>query len=73
MAAIWCEILGVEQIGERDNFFELGGTSLAATQLIERIEGELGLAIDLSDLVFQTLDQVRASARDLSSSRQSDG
>lgn len=73
MASIWCEILGVEQIGERDNFFELGGTSLAATQLIERIEGELGLAIDLSDLVFQTFDQVRASARDLSSSRQTDG
>src|SRR5690348_17434624 len=33
MAAIWHEVLGVDQIGIDDNFFALGGHSLLLTQL----------------------------------------
>ena len=28
LAQIWCEVLGIEQIGRHDNFFELGGDSI---------------------------------------------
>ena len=31
MAAIWQEVLDVEQVGLRDNFFDLGGESFSAT------------------------------------------
>lgn len=37
IAAIWQEVLGLEQIGITDNFFELGGHSLLATQVISRL------------------------------------
>jgi amino acid adenylation domain-containing protein len=37
LAALWGEVLGLEQVGRSDNFFELGGHSLLATQLVARI------------------------------------
>jgi len=38
VATIWCEVLGVKQVGKDDNFFMLGGHSLLATRLISRLE-----------------------------------
>jgi acyl carrier protein len=37
LAAIWAEVLGLEQIGIHDNFFALGGHSLLATCVITRV------------------------------------
>ncbi|HLX70610.1 MAG TPA: amino acid adenylation domain-containing protein, partial [Verrucomicrobiae bacterium] len=37
LAAIWCEVLGVERVGANDNFFELGGHSLLAMQVLSRV------------------------------------
>jgi acyl transferase domain-containing protein len=37
IAAIWEEMLGVEDIGVHDDFFELGGHSLLLTQAITRV------------------------------------
>ena len=41
---IWCETLGVPQVGPRDNFFALGGHSLLAIQLHRTLRDRLGLA-----------------------------
>jgi surfactin family lipopeptide synthetase A len=37
LADIWCDVLGIEEIGVNDDFFELGGHSLTGALLIFRI------------------------------------
>ncbi|WP_200552224.1 amino acid adenylation domain-containing protein [Kosakonia sp. LAM2021] len=49
LAAIWCELLGLSQVGRHDNFFELGGHSLLAVQLLNRM-AKTGFAISLATL-----------------------
>ncbi|MEH1861773.1 MAG: amino acid adenylation domain-containing protein [Nostoc sp.] len=47
LAAIWAEVLGLQQIGINDNFFELGGHSLLATQIISRIRSAFSIELPL--------------------------
>lgn len=44
---IWCEVLGVQQIGIHDNFFELGGHSLSAMQILSRISKTFHLDLSM--------------------------
>jgi len=37
LCAMWCEILGIEQIGVEDNLFERGAHSLLVTQVLSRV------------------------------------
>lgn len=37
LAAIWCDVLGMQTVGIQDNFFNLGGHSIVATRVISRI------------------------------------
>jgi len=53
VAAIWSELLDVEQVGVNDNFFELGGHSLLATQVLSRVREKLGVSIAVRR-VFET-------------------
>lgn len=50
IAALWCEVLGVGEVGINDDFFELGGHSLAAARLLARIAEDLGATIALATL-----------------------
>jgi non-ribosomal peptide synthase protein (TIGR01720 family) len=38
LAAIWCEVLGIETVGVHDNFFGLGGDSILSIQVIARAQ-----------------------------------
>ena len=53
VAAIWADVLRLEQVGLNDNFFEVGGHSLLAIQITSRVQAELGLEVPLVE-VFQT-------------------
>jgi amino acid adenylation domain-containing protein len=53
IAAVWSELLGVDDLDADANFFELGGDSLLATQLVARLSARFGMALPL-DAVFAT-------------------
>lgn len=57
LAALWCRILGIAQVGRADNFFALGGHSLLAVQLHREIATTLGATgLSITDIFrFPTL------------------
>ncbi|MBD2819370.1 amino acid adenylation domain-containing protein [Xenorhabdus sp. 42] len=61
LAAIWCDLLDVEQIGRHDSFFALGGHSLLAVKMIERLRC-LGLGLSVQTLFQQPTLSVLAQS-----------
>ncbi|MDI3381092.1 amino acid adenylation domain-containing protein [Xenophilus aerolatus] len=58
VAAVWRELLGVDEIHRDDNFFDLGGHSLLAARAVAMIERELGLRVAPRRLIFESLQQI---------------
>jgi amino acid adenylation domain-containing protein len=54
IAAIWREVLGVEQVGIGDDFFLLGGHSLSAIRVRSRLLSVLGVEVPLEALFEHT-------------------
>jgi amino acid adenylation domain-containing protein len=50
IAAVWSEVLNLDQVGIRDNFFELGGHSLSATMVLNRLRKKLTVEVRLLDM-----------------------
>lgn len=50
IAAIWQQVLQVEQVGLHDNFFELGGSSLLIVQARSKLREVLDIDVSLVDL-----------------------
>ncbi len=62
IAAIWREVLAVEQVGLDDNFFDLGGHSLLMLQVHSRLKAAYA---DLPMMAMFTHPTVRSMARHL--------
>jgi hypothetical protein len=53
IAAIWREVLDIEDVGVHDNFFALGGHSLLGMQVVSRMRHQLELDLPLR-AIFDT-------------------
>lgn len=45
LAALWCELLQLDEIGIDDSFFDLGGNSLAAVRMVRQYHARFGREI----------------------------
>ena len=71
VAAIWRELLGVDDIDINDDFFALGGHSLLAADLLRRIEDDLQARVSMAEFfieptvarVANTVEQQRGRAQ----------
>jgi thioester reductase-like protein len=69
LAAIWAEVLKLEQVGIYDNFFEMGGHSLLASKLVSRIHEYLKVDFPLRKLfdaptieqMAETIENIQAN------------
>ncbi|WP_404483990.1 non-ribosomal peptide synthetase [Pseudomonas sp. HT11] len=62
LAAIWCAVLNVQQVGMDDNFFELGGDSILSIQVVSRAR-QAGIHFSPRDLFqHQTVQTLAAVA-----------
>jgi amino acid adenylation domain-containing protein/non-ribosomal peptide synthase protein (TIGR01720 family) len=50
LAAIWCDLLGLERVSMDASFFELGGHSLLLTQVLARVRKALSVEVPLRAL-----------------------
>ncbi|MES2351381.1 MAG: phosphopantetheine-binding protein [Pseudomonadota bacterium] len=50
IAALWQDLLGLEQVGRQAHFFELGGNSALAVQLVHRLRRECRVEVSMRDL-----------------------
>lgn len=53
LAAIWCDVLHVAQVGIHDDFFDLGGQSLTAIKTVARIRDAFNVTVSLRHLFEQ--------------------
>ena len=49
LAAIWCEVLNLPEIGIHDDFFLLGGSSLLVTQVITKLNVDFQIEMPVRD------------------------
>lgn len=50
IAALWCDVLQIDQVGTHDNFFEVGGNSLLVIQLHAKLQESFGRQLSVTDL-----------------------
>jgi amino acid adenylation domain-containing protein len=54
VAAIWCEVLGLDRVGIDDDFYELGGHSLLLPQVMHRLKRDFEVDVPLRALAEET-------------------
>jgi acyl transferase domain-containing protein/acyl carrier protein len=58
ISEIWKEVLGVQRVSVYDNFFDAGGHSLLAVRVVVKIDKALGVRLNQTAMVLQTLEQI---------------
>ncbi|OOG50980.1 non-ribosomal peptide synthetase [Rhodanobacter sp. C01] len=67
LAAVWCELIGVERVQPGDNFFDIGGHSLLAMELVARVRRETKVRLNLLDIATGTMASLATELPDIAS------
>jgi len=70
IVAIWCRVLGTDEVGLTENFFDLGGDSLRLAAVADGLKAELGRELPLPELLMYPT--VRALAEHLDADADAD-
>lgn len=66
LAAIWCDLLGIDHVAIHDRFFDLGGDSLTAMQVVATVRQSFGVTLPIgfffADPTLATLVEAVATA-----------
>ncbi|HEX6288819.1 MAG TPA: acyltransferase domain-containing protein, partial [Herpetosiphonaceae bacterium] len=66
IAAIWQDLIGIEQVGSNDHFFELGGNSLVASLLVARLRETFPVEVPLRHIFdYATVAELAAAIESL--------
>jgi acyl-CoA synthetase (AMP-forming)/AMP-acid ligase II/acyl carrier protein len=66
LVGIWCDVLGIDQVGVYDNFFDLGGHSIMATQLASRLSKALEVELSVRHLfLLPTIAELATEIEDI--------
>lgn len=60
IAEIWMDVLGLQRVGLHDNFFDSGGHSLLSVRAITKLDRRIGVRLEQSVMILQTLGQIAA-------------
>jgi len=58
LAALWKEVIEIDEVFLDDNFFDIGGHSLLAASVVQRISEDEGVSVPLQALISSTLGQI---------------
>jgi amino acid adenylation domain-containing protein len=72
IAAIWTEVLGIENVGVDENFFEVGGNSLLMIRVRALLKSRLNRHVSMVDLfTYATIHRLAAVVTDQSTTTES--
>ncbi len=61
LSKIWCDVIGLPEVGLQDNFFDLGGHSVLVTQIVARIRKTLNVNLSLRSIFdYPTIAELSA-------------
>ena len=67
ISSIWCDLLGVQQVGIHDNFFDIGGHSLLVIQVLSVLREKVDKPLKMTDVFrYTTVAQLAAFLGDAS-------
>jgi acyl carrier protein len=70
MAKIWCEAIGIDQLGLLDSFFDICDKSFPAAVIFSQIEERFGISLPITDLLeFSTVGALAARIDELTRER----
>jgi acyl-CoA synthetase (AMP-forming)/AMP-acid ligase II/acyl carrier protein len=66
LAKMWCDVIGLDEVGIHDNFFDLGGHSVLVTQIVSRIRKTLSVNLSLRSVFdYPTIAELSTVIEDI--------